>query len=314
VAGFERIAALGDIPLDFRSVDEAGAAALALFVGSAPRSPGPALGTVRAGGVGPRLAARDPDQVYDDRCVWVDGEELTVLDATGVVGRAGCAGAVIGGGPRDATAALGVRRLFLTAVGHVLGFHDRFLVHAGGVVVDGRTLLVLGSSGEGKSTVALAALAQGWPVLSDDLTVLRCDDGVIRAAGVPRPPTVPTDLGVPSVARARRVADDPRDRAELPAEVLTQGFHAVDAVLVVGHGTRPRSALQPVSGREVHLLLVGSFPPASHPGQLRRAHPAFAAVSRLPARRLAHGTDGSRRLASTAAEIRRFSEGLAGSP
>jgi hypothetical protein len=106
------------------------------------------------------------------------------------------------------------------------------------------------------------------------------------------------------------MTDDPRERAELPAQVLTTGFRKVAGVLVVAHGERPVAELEPISGRDVHFLLVGSFPPASHPVQLRRAHPVFATVARLPARRLRHGTDPERRLASAAREMQRFSRDL----
>jgi hypothetical protein len=133
----------------------------------------------------------------------------------------------------------------------------------------------------------------------------------VEAAGVPRPPTVPTDLGAGAASGAPRVAEDPRGRAELPAGVLTPGFRSVDGVVLVAHGQRADADAEPVTGREIHLLLVGSFPPASHPGQLRRAHPVFSSVARLPARRLRHGTDAHRRLESAARELERFSRDLA---
>jgi len=205
---------------------------------------------------------------------------------------------------------IGIRRLFLASVGHFLGFHDRFLVHAGGVVVDGITLLVLGPSGAGKSTIALAALGEGWPVLGDDLAILRRSPGGIDAVGVPRPPTVPTDLGVSLADRGRPVPEDPRSRAQLGAEVLATGFRRIDGIVVVGHGKGPRAEVTPVSGRDVHFLLLGSFPPASHPDQLRRAHPLFAELSRLPARRLGHGVDPGQRLGSAAAALLEVSREL----
>ena len=308
----DRIAAVGDIPLRLLADDPAGASALRLLLGSVPDSSERALGTVRAGGRGPELPGRDPDQEFDDRRVWLDDDEVTFLDRTGVAGRSGPTGAVIGGGGTDAASAeLGIRRLFLSSVGHLLGFHDRFLVHAGAVIADGSTILLLGSSGAGKSTVALASFARGWPVLTDDLAVLRRTGDGVQVIGIPRPPTVPADLGAPVGADARLVANDPRKRLQLPAEVLTGGFHDIDGVVVVAHGTGPVAELTPENGRAIHLLLVGSFPPASHPDQLRRAHPVFAAVSRLPARRLAHGADPGRRTTSAARTIGGFSRELA---
>ncbi|CAA7615400.1 HPr kinase [Candidatus Terasakiella magnetica] len=64
--------------------------------------------------------------------------------------------------------------LFL--LGSVFGFlcHQRGLLplHASCVEVDGRAIAFAGPSGVGKSTLAAALLAQGWRLLSDDVTVV----------------------------------------------------------------------------------------------------------------------------------------------
>ncbi len=310
---WDRVVAMSDIPFRLHAVDAAGYEALDLLLGALPDCEGLPVGTIRAGGAGPGIPARAPDQSYEDRRVWLEGDQLTFLDATGAVARSGPRGAEIGGATRADEAAAGIRRLFLPSVGHLLAFHDRLLVHAGVVVVGGRTLLVLGPSGAGKSTLALVALDRGWPVLSDDLAVLAVTDQVISVAGVPRPPTVPTDLAV-DLRGAPLMHGDPRRRAVLPASVLASGFRRVDGVLVVAHGLRPLGEHSPVSGRDVHLLLIGSFPAASHPMQLRRAHPVFSALARLPARTLFHGTDPERRLASSAAALADLSRTLAPVP
>jgi hypothetical protein len=58
-----------------------------------------------------------------------------------------------------------------------------FLLHAATVVHDGRAYLFTGKSGAGKSTVA--SLAPEGSVLTDELSLVRREDGVWRAYGTP---------------------------------------------------------------------------------------------------------------------------------
>ena len=54
-------------------------------------------------------------------------------------------------------------------------------LHASAVVVDGRALLLMGTSGAGKSSVALRLAAGGGSFLADDVTSLELSDGVVIA-------------------------------------------------------------------------------------------------------------------------------------
>lgn len=49
------------------------------------------------------------------------------------------------------------------------------LMHSAGVVIDGGAWLMLGRSNAGKSTLAVAALGAGRPILSDDINIVRPD-------------------------------------------------------------------------------------------------------------------------------------------
>ncbi|HQC53960.1 MAG TPA: hypothetical protein PLE92_12545, partial [Lentisphaeria bacterium] len=60
---------------------------------------------------------------------------------------------------------------------YLLAVHDRYIVHAAGVVVKDKALLLMGESGSGKTTSALAFAAAGLPLLGDDLLVLHENQG-----------------------------------------------------------------------------------------------------------------------------------------
>ena len=57
--------------------------------------------------------------------------------------------------------------------------------HSAAVARDGRAMMLAGASGSGKSTLCAALAHSGWRLLSDELVLLRHDDGVIVAN--PRP-------------------------------------------------------------------------------------------------------------------------------
>jgi hypothetical protein len=309
----DRTVTLGDLVLRVTSTSDVGVEALHRMIGALATTADVPRCSIRVGPGSPDLPDRAPDATFSERRVWNDGDVVWIQDASGVVARAGPGEAWLGfDGLGRENAVVGIRQTFLPAVGHVLAFEDRFLVHAGAVCPRDRTILVLGASGAGKSTLGLAALQSGWPIVSDDLVVLRrTGDGTVEVAGVPRPPMVPTDLGADLGPDVDDMPGDPRRRAELSAGILLTGFHHVDAVVVCAHATGPGTDVEVVAGGDVIYQLIGSFPAAAHPEHVKRAHPLFTAIARLPKMRIAHGSDPSERLRGAAEALDSISLGLA---
>jgi serine kinase of HPr protein (carbohydrate metabolism regulator) len=66
-------------------------------------------------------------------------------------------------------------------------------IHASTVAMDGRAVLITGSSGAGKSDLALRLLDRGFALVSDDQTIVRKDgDRLIASA----PPTIAGKLEI----------------------------------------------------------------------------------------------------------------------
>jgi hypothetical protein len=61
--------------------------------------------------------------------------------------------------------------------------HEALLLHASGVLRDGQAFVFFGPSGSGKSTIA--GLAEGCTVLSDDMVIVKRENGAFFAYGVP---------------------------------------------------------------------------------------------------------------------------------
>lgn len=82
--------------------------------------------------------------------------------------------------------------------------------HAGAVERDGRVVLVLGNSGDGKSTLTGALVQAGWRYLTDELVVV--DPGSFRVHPYPRPldldATARTTLGIGEVDLATGAPKD----------------------------------------------------------------------------------------------------------
>lgn len=77
------------------------------------------------------------------------------------------------------------RPLLTLSLLELLKRHSLFGIHAAGAARDGRAVLFAGTSGSGKSTVALALLLAGWSFLGDDLAFLRSTDGEIELLAFP---------------------------------------------------------------------------------------------------------------------------------
>jgi len=63
--------------------------------------------------------------------------------------------------------------------------HQCLIIHAAVVERDGRALILPGSPGTGKSTLAAALVNRGWRLFSDELTLIDVDTG--RIVPLPRP-------------------------------------------------------------------------------------------------------------------------------
>lgn len=95
---------------------------------------------------------------YRDGCQFVMDRECTRVWATG---------------PEGATPEYLSTYLLGPVLGRLLRRRGTPCLHGSAVVAGGRALAVLGFPGAGKSTTAAAFARQGFPVLTDDLTVLR---------------------------------------------------------------------------------------------------------------------------------------------
>lgn len=167
---------------------------------------------------------------------------------------------------------------------------DRIMVHGAVVARDESALLVIGGSGAGKSTAAIAAMAHGWDLLTDDLAVAQPGAGTVR--GVARRPRLPAGLAARHGITGR-VERGGRRRVVLPSTTLSLGSRNLVGMVMVGHGEAGR--LERLEPGDLHAIDSALAVPAFTPVIRRHLAPVAALVS-IPAFRLLHAADESLRI------------------
>ena len=98
---------------------------------------------------------------------------------------------------------------FTILLSELLKPHGLYMVHAAGLSLNGKGLLVAGASGAGKTTLTIALIRAGYGFLGDDTVFLS-----LRATGL-RALAFPDEIGV--TASTARFFPELRDLAEVPS-------------------------------------------------------------------------------------------------
>jgi hypothetical protein len=286
-----RVVDLADVAVEFVTGEAPISIGMADMIDCLPPSCGPAEVVIRHVAAGPPSPAQPADVERERIAIWIDGDEVRLRDVTGATAQLTPRTAEIGGGGDNA--ANGFHVLFLFALTHLLAHHDRYVLHAAGLVRGREAYLVLGGSGAGKSTLSIAAMEAGWKVLGDDTVVIRWAGTGLEVAGIPHPMTVPADI-VGSLA-GRRIGGAVRPRAVVAVE-LEPGWFPVVGVVAVDHDGSPEGHVAPAETHAMFHRCLGSFVSTVNPPLLREFLPIAATLSRLPGWDLHHGSDpGTRR-------------------
>lgn len=236
---------------------------------------------------------RPPDRVAQHVEFWTSDDAETLCTLQRHIALVSGGRAVLD--PGEDTS-LGLHTLLFPVLSLMFAARGDCVVHAAAFVDPswGGAVLVLGGSGQGKSTLITAALSSGQPVLSDDLVIARLDEsGGLAVCGVPQSLSLPGDV----TQNGLTIAGDRRGRRRPPATVrLDPGWHQVRCVVVVGHSSHAEGHLRPAEPRAVFHELLNSTVEGLMPGTARHAFPFAAAAGRLPGWRLGHAGDPRARI------------------
>jgi hypothetical protein len=245
-----------------------------------------------------------PDRAPDSELLgirfWLDGDgivlsaEDVLVEVTGSTGRLHV--------PNLERATLAENCVYLPLT-WLLARHNRFVLHGGAVARADTGLLLLGTSGAGKSSLAFAAWETGWDVLADDLVIVEPDTGDrsrgFRIYGVHRRPALPSEVGGPLVEGARPL-DDPRARVPLSRELLTDGARHLTGIVVITHSETTTGTMKAVGAHPVMPIVLQSFAGSAARDLRAVFFPTAAALARLPTWELGHSVDADVRRAAAA--------------
>jgi hypothetical protein len=277
-------------------------------LGEGPAVAGAAQFVLRSESGSVPMPDRRPDRVVQHVRYWNEGADQIVAVGPGLTALVSAGLAVLDPGTGGERA---VHGLLLPVLTSLFAQRGGCLVHGAGFLAGDGAVLVLGSSGQGKSTLVTAVLSLGLDVLSDDLLVLRLQGDGVSVSGVPIPLALPADQAHhPAVGRA--IDGDPRHR-RVPANatVLASGTYPARAVLLVEHSELAEGHLRVAEGREVLGRLLTSTLDGLSAGTARGVFPYAAAVSRVPGWHLGHAADPAVRVAAAATRIEHVRPGRA---
>ena len=272
---------IGGVSVGITATDAMRAAAVRALLGRVATSKQDPVVDLHFGGHRLPPPERGPDDSAGELRIWHDDEALDIAYGRFVGARVQSGHGTLGGYASD------LRRVFHQVgpfmLGSLLAPHGRFVLHGGAIQRDGSAVLILGSSGMGKSTLTLGALQDGWSVLADDLVVVRCGPTGPLVSGIPKPLVVPREVlpqEPPSTA-------DARARVSLPFEAWDGGSHPVSAVVIVGHSDGSETVVERVERPQLLGTLFHSML-SRQPSNTRRYFSLATALCDVRAFRLLH--------------------------
>ncbi len=301
---------IGGVPVLLATEDEHRAIALRRTFGSCPPSDETAQIELVVGSDVPDVPSSPPDQRFPSLDVWHGKVEVVARHVSGITARNDGTHITVGGPVLgDEHDHFGAREVRMAAQYGLIGALDVLdvhTVHAGLLERNGRGVLVLGSSGGGKSTLCFAAWKSGWQVLADDLVFVRAGDEAPTCLGLPRRLTVPGDV-ITSAADGSPIPGDARQRWELRADaVQSTGSCEVVGILVCGHDDGP-GRLDPLPANvSLSRAILQGYARTQAPASLRRFLRVLGPLSAVPSRVLMHEPDPARRVPRAAEMLDEF--------
>ena len=189
-----------------------------------------------------------------------------------------------------------LRQLLFMTLSWSLAMTGRPILHGALIGSGTRGVLILGNTGAGKSTFALAGLAAGLDVHSDDLVMASTSlDGQLSLRGIPKRLSVSPDGPHTQSVSPTLVPADPRGRVFLPLDRLAHGPIDEVRIAVAGHD-HGSGRIERLGALDTLGSVLNSFEFASAPALLKRCFPLLARLGKQPGFTALHAAAAERRV------------------
>ncbi len=307
----ELVLDIAGLPLVVHAADAAHLATVHAAFGTGATTSAPSEAELRYGPGRLTMPDRRPDAHQPDLDVW-NVEDVLLLSSDAHDIQARVTPTLIDVVSTAAPHERSLRRIFQPVITHVLAHRGVFVLHAASMRKGDRGLLALGDTGQGKSTVALAAFQDAWRVMGDDLVALWLVDDTPMIRGLPKPMALPSDVAVErsSALRDAEMLDwDHRRRLHVPVEQLELRPVPLGAIIVVQHGSGARSMSEPMPADRLASRLMSSYTSVGDAPLMRNFFPVAVRAARVPGIVVFHGTDPGTRIGDAQRILGEIAEG-----
>lgn len=298
IGGATAFVDVAGLALRIEADDERDLALVERIVGTRPARGVPDA-LLRLGSTSPPIPDTTPDfeGPYGDH--WDDGSRHVFRHHWGLAAVVDADTAVLGGPAAGHRRWVTVRNSMLFVLARLFFERGRFVLHGAAIRRGDTTLLVIGESGTGKSTLTFVASRAGWRVLADDMVVVDPRDEPVTVRGIPRVPSIPGEVARATGTSGEQLPDDDRDRVELVGFELDTREAPVSGVLVCDH-SEDRGSVEPIGMVRTVESLVPAFVLSALEGPVRRWFPTAMAMGRGRCIELRHPRDVGARVEGAA--------------
>jgi len=178
--------------------------------------------------------------------------------------------------------------LFLlgSAFGAVLYQQKKVPFHGSTVIINNKAIIISGVSGAGKSTIVASLTNKNYPLLSDDVTVLKEKNGnIIAISGFPQVKLWQDSLDMMNISAKNLIKIRPQlEKYKFPVKNFVEGQKQVDSIFILTKKNTKNVEIEEIKGIEKFKILANNTYRKQFVSALKLEKEQFKIISLLAAK------------------------------